>query len=226
MPSSLSSPCGPDATCPHPLAHAPQVGFLKPLISNPLIEVGDYSYYDDPNGPERFEAENVLYHYDFLGDRLIIGKFCAIGQGATFIMNGANHLMDGFSTYPFAIFGKGWDEGFDPSLYKAHSRGDTLIGDDVWIGRNAIIMPGVSIGSGAIIGSHAVVASDIPAYGVVVGNPAQVVRMRFEDDIIDRLMALSWWDWPPALITQAIPLLNALDLDGLASLSCKLLSDG
>ncbi|MFD1695454.1 CatB-related O-acetyltransferase [Roseibium aestuarii] len=176
--------------------------FIRNVISGPNIEAGDYSYYNDPEGADRFQERCVRYHFDFLGDRLVIGRFCAIATGVQFIMNGANHLMSGISTYPFQIFGQGWEEGFDPSVYRAASRGDTVIGHDVWIGTDATILPGVTIGSGAIIGAKAVVGSDVPPYAIVVGNPARVIRLRFDDKTIERLLEIAWWDWPIEKISQ------------------------
>ncbi len=216
QPSTSSSPgLGPDPFAPYPVPDHPRIGFLKPMITHSLIEVGDYSYYDDPNGPEHFQDRNVLYHFDFLGDRLVIGKFCAIAQGVTFIMNGANHMMGGISTYPFAALGGGWDEGFDIDFYRSQSKGNTVIGDDVWIGRNATILPGVSIGSGSIIGAGAMVGRDVPAYGVVAGNPAELVRMRFDETQIDRLMAIGWWDWPIEQITRYRHVIQQADIEAL-----------
>lgn len=212
----------PNPDYPYPIEGQPRVGFLKPLIKSPLISVGDFTYYDDPDGPEQFEHRNVLYHFDFLEDRLIIGKFCAIATGATFIMNGANHALDGISTYPFAAMGGDWQRDFDPASYQDQSRGNTIIGDDVWIGRQATIMPGVTIGSGAIIAAGALVSRDVPAYGVVAGNPANLVKLRFSETDIDRLMTLSWWDWPIAMITQYRPLIQNADIDALEEASKSL----
>lgn len=217
-----SGQIGPDPMSPFPIAGHKRVGFLKPLIRNPLIEVGDYSYYDDPEGPEHFEERNVLYHFDFLGDRLIIGKFCAIATGTRFIMNGANHDMRGFSSYPFGVMGGGWQEGFDLDGYREQSRGDTIIGDDVWIGREATILPGVAIGSGAIVAAGAIVSRDVPSYGMVAGNPAELVRLRFEEEIVDRLLALSWWDWSPELISKHREAIQGCNIEALEAAACAL----
>nr|WP_321461710.1 CatB-related O-acetyltransferase [uncultured Cohaesibacter sp.] len=205
----------PDPLDPYPIPAFKRTVFLKPLITSPLIEVGDFTYYDDPQTPEEFEHKNVLYHYDFLGDRLIIGKFCALATGVTFIMNGANHDMRGISCYPFGIMGGGWGDGFDVEEFKRLSRGDTIVGHDVWIGRKATIMPGVTIGSGAIIGAGAMVASDVPDYAIVVGNPARVIRMRFDAETIDRLLDIRWWDWPIEMINRHRSLIQGADSEAL-----------
>ncbi|WP_319533310.1 CatB-related O-acetyltransferase [uncultured Cohaesibacter sp.] len=209
----------PNPDYPYPKAEFKRFAFLKPLITNPNILVGDFTYYDDPDGPEKFEQNNVLHHHDFFGDRLIIGKFCALATGVTFIMNGANHDMSGLTTYPFGVMGNGWDEDFDIEVFKAQSRGDTIVGDDVWIGRNATILPGVSIGSGAIIAANSTVTKDVPAYGIVAGNPAKLVRQRFDDRTIDRLMDLSWWDWPIELINRHRTIIQGNDIDALEEAS-------
>lgn len=193
---------GPNPSTPFPIKDVDRVVFLKNHITNPHIEVGDFTYYDDEHTPEAFEQKNVQYHFDFIGDRLIIGKFCALAQGCQFIMNGANHLTDGFSTFPFQIFSNDWAEGVDQARWASNTKGDTKVGHDVWIGRDATIMPGVTVGNGAIIGSKAVVAKDVPAYAMVVGNPARVVKMRFTDDIISRLEQIAWWNWSVEKITK------------------------
>lgn len=151
---------GPSPNDPHPLPGFPQVCFIKNTVNNPHISIGDYTYYDDPDGAEDFER-NVLYHYPFIGDRLIIGKFCALARGVKFIMNGANHRMSGFSTYPFQIFGNGW-ESVMPQPGELPFKGDTVIGNDVWIGYDTLIMPGVHVGNGAIIAARSVVVADVP----------------------------------------------------------------
>ncbi|MGE5514669.1 MAG: CatB-related O-acetyltransferase [Bacteroidota bacterium] len=202
---------GPDPNDPHPMAGFPRVGFLKNFITRPNIQVGDYTYYDDPAGPERFEDENVLYHYDFIGDRLVIGRFCAIATGACFMMNGGNHATAGFSTYPFLIFGHGWDR-LTPDF---PNRGDTVVGNDVWIGHDATIMPGVTIGDGAIIAAKSVVSADVRPYAVVAGNPAREVKRRFDDDVVEELLRLRWWDWPVERITAHLEAITGADLGAL-----------
>ena len=194
----------------------PQVGYLKNFITSPNIEVGDYTYYDDPNGPEHFE-KNVLYHFDFIGDKLIIGKFCAIAKDVTFIMNGANHQSAGFSTYPFFIFGNGWEKSA-PQPGDLPFKGNTEIGNDVWIGYDATIMPGVKIGSGAIIASKSVVTNDVPAYAVVGGNPAKIIKQRFDDKTIDALLSIAWWDWSNDKITAHLDAITQNNLDLLSKL--------
>ena len=199
---------GPDPADPHPLPGFPRVGFLKNFITRPTIVVGDYTYYDDPGGPEHFEDRNVLYHYDFIGDRLVIGRFCAIACGVRFVMNGGNHATSGFSTYPFVIFGRGW-ERVTPDF---PNRGDTVVGNDVWIGHDATIMPGVTIGDGAIIAAKAVVSADVRPYAVVAGNPAREIRRRFDDEAVAELLRLRWWDWPVEHLTRHLEAISGADL--------------
>ncbi|MDS3862420.1 Vat family streptogramin A O-acetyltransferase [Thermosynechococcaceae cyanobacterium BACA0444] len=197
----------------HPLPEFPQVCFIKNTVTNPNIIIGDYTYYDDPVDSENFER-NVLYHFPFVGDKLIIGKFCALACGVQFIMNGGNHKMSGFSTYPFEIFGHSWQRVMpEPDAYPY--KGDTVIGDDVWIGYGATIMPGIKIGPGAIIAAKSVVTKDVPAYGIVGGNPAQVIRYRFAPEVIERLLALAWWDWDIEKITRNLEHIVNTDLDAL-----------
>lgn len=186
-----------------PLSQTDRVVFLKAILSGNNVSVGDYSYYDDPTNAENFQQDNILYHYDFVGDRLEIGKFCALATGTTFIMNGANHRMDGPSTFPFPIFGGAWTKHKD-LLADLPSHGDTLVGNDVWFGYKSLIMPGIKIGHGAIIASAAVVTKDVPPYAVIGGNPAQILKYRFEGDIIERLLTVAWWDWPIEHITQHV----------------------
>lgn len=206
---------GPNPNTKHPTLHHNRVGFLKPIVHAPNIEIGDYTYYDDPGGPESFVETCVLHHHAFIGDKLIIGKFCAISEGARFIMNGANHVMGGFSTYPFNIFSHGWEKGFDVATWKAELRGDTVIGNDVWIGMNTAIMPGVKIGDGAIIAAKSVVTRDVPPYAIAAGNSAKVVKMRFDDETIARLQQIAWWNWPADKITRNLDAIRGADIDRL-----------
>lgn len=207
---------GPKPTEKHPMKGFDQVCYIKNTVTNPNIIVGDYTYYDDPEDSEGFER-NVLYHYPFYGDRLIIGKFCAIAKGVKFIMNGANHFMNCFSTYPFQIFGNGWEKVM-PDMGSLPTKGDTIVGNDVWIGYDSLIMPGVKIGNGAIIASRSVVVKDVEPYTIAGGNPAKPVRKRFEDDVIDLLQKITWWDWPAEKITENLEILVSLDLEKLRKL--------
>lgn len=204
---------GPDPDTTYPMQGFSQICFLKNVIAHPNIEVGDFTYYDDPDGVENFE-KNVLYHFPFIGDRLIIGKFCAIARGAKFIMNGANHQMNGISTFPFFIFGNGWEVA-QPAAGELPYKGDTIIGNDVWIGYDALIMPGVTIGDGAIIAARSVVSADVPPYTIVGGNPAQTVRRRFDADSVERLQSIAWWDRPITWVTRYLNLIRAGDIDAL-----------
>ncbi|MFF5126875.1 CatB-related O-acetyltransferase [Streptomyces syringium] len=201
-----------DPTALHPFPEQPRIVQLKPLVTSPLIEAGEYSYYDDPDDPTAFESRNVLYHYG--PERLVIGKFCALGTGVRFIMNGANHRMDGPSTFPFPVMGGSWAEHFD-LLTGLPGRGDTVVGNDVWFGYGVMVMPGVRIGHGAIIASGSVVVDDVPDYGIVGGNPAKLIRTRFDEAGIARLLALAWWDWPAEHISAHIPALMSGSVDDL-----------
>lgn len=206
---------GPDPKNKHPMAGFPQVCFIKNTVDNPNIIIGDYTYYDDPEDSENFER-NVLYHFPFIGDKLIIGKFCALARGVKFIMNGANHKISGISTYPFYIFGQGW-ENVMPAAEELPYKGNTEIGNDVWIGYEALFMPGVKIGHGAIISSRSVVTGDVPAYAIVGGNPAKVVRYRFDTETIAKLEDIAWWNWPVEKISRNLSLIVSGDIDALVS---------
>jgi virginiamycin A acetyltransferase len=203
----------PDPAALFPMPDAPSVMFVRNIPGLPAnVDIGEFTYYDDPAGPDAFLA-NIRYHFEFRGDRLRIGRYCAIATGATFVMNGGNHRTAGISTFPFPIFepwrGQ-WDGEFD-----FPTRGDTVIGNDVWIGHDALVMPGVTVGDGAIIATRSVVTRDVPPYAIVGGNPAQVIRTRFDEQTIARLLGIAWWDWPPERVTEAIPLISQADVDAL-----------
>lgn len=192
-----------------PLENYDRLCFLKNIIKNPNIIVGDFTYYDDFESVKNFE-KNVKYHFEFIGDQLIIGKFCMIASDVTFIMNGANHLTESISSYPFAIFGGDWIDAMEGENYP--TKGNTVVGNDVWIGYGAIIMPGVQIGDGAIIGAKSVVTKDVAPYSIVGGNPAKEIRKRFSEGEIKELLKLQWWNWDIQKITKNVKHLTKLDL--------------
>lgn len=197
----------------YPVPGSKRTAFLKSIIKNPNIIVGDYTYYDDPEDIHNFE-KNVLYHFDFIGDKLIIGNFCQIATAVKFIMNGGNHDLNGFSSFPFVIFQTYWPE----VPFKPNRKKDTQIGNDVWIGYGATIMPGVNIGDGAIIATGAVVTKDVAPYEIVGGNPASVIRKRFDKETIDFLLKLQWWNWPIEQIKEyVLPIMKGdiIALEGL-----------
>lgn len=188
-----------------PLGGYDRLCFLKNVVNHPQITVGDYTYYDDFENVDNFQ-KNVRYLFDFSKDHLTIGKFCMIASGVEFIMNGANHLSNAVSAFPFAIFGGDWSNAMDDKTYP--SKGNTHIGNDVWIGYRASILPGVTIGDGAIIGSFAVVTKDVAPYTIVGGNPAQTIRKRFDESTIEKLLEIAWWNWPIEKITQYVQYLT------------------
>ena len=181
-----------------------KVTYIKPTIKSKNVIVGDFSYYADAD----FESR-VTHHYDFIGDKLIIGKFCQIGKGVEFIMNGANHQLNAVTTFPFYIF-EGWEQ--KPNVKDLTNKGDTVVGNDVWIGQNVTILPGVHIGDGAIIGANSVVAKDVPPYSVAAGNPAVVKKKRFDNELIALLSAFQWWNKSIEEINSLIPILTCGDL--------------
>jgi virginiamycin A acetyltransferase len=196
----------------HPMPSQPRVVLLKPLVTSPLIEVGEYTYYDDPDDPTAFETRNVLYHYG--PEKLVIGRFCALAEGVRFLMNGANHRMDGPSTFPFPIMGPPWAAHFD-LITGLPARGDTVVGHDVWLGYQALVMAGVRIGNGAIVASGAVVVDDVPDYAIAGGNPARVIRHRYPQDDIARLTRIAWWDWPLDHVTRHVRTIMSGTVDDL-----------
>ncbi|KAA8370998.1 CatB-related O-acetyltransferase [Leuconostoc carnosum] len=181
----------PDPNKIYPDDNVKSIVFLKNVVTNPNIEVREYTYFSDKE-PEKFE-EHVTHHYDFINDKLIIGKFCSIGENVEFVMNGANHLMKGITSYPFYIMGDEWSKHV-PQITDLPNKGNTIIENDVWIGQNVTILPGVHIENGAIIGANSVVATDVSAYSIVAGNPAKQIRKRFSNHIIKHLQSLAWWN--------------------------------
>ena len=194
----------PDPNSIYPIPGYDKEIYIKPTITNPNIIVGEFSYIADSD----FQS-HVTHHYPWLGDKLVIGKFCQIASGVEFVMNGANHQMNAVSTYPFFTmpgFGAAAPESVDMPL-----KGDIVVGNDVWIGQNAVILPGIHIGDGAIIGAESVVGSDVAPYTIVAGNPASVIRQRFDDDLVAMLLAWKWWDKSVERIRELIPILTSGD---------------
>lgn len=180
--------------------------FIKNVIKAPNIIVGDYTYYDGENLTE-FEKNNVLFNYSEFGDKLIIGKFCQLASGTTFIMGSANHRLSSVTTYPFNVMGGSWTENTKPHLSELPHKGDIVLGNDVWIGRESVIMPGVKIGDGAIVASYSVVTKDIPPYTVYGGNPARFIKNRFDEELTQLLLTFKWWELDPEKLVSLLPLL-------------------
>lgn len=193
-----------------------EIVYLKDVVTGPNIEIGDYTIYNDfVRDPRHFEKNNVLYHYPVNGDRLKIGKFCSIACGAKFLFTSGNHSMQSFSTYTFPIFYEEW--GLDGKAIRSawDNKGDIVLGNDVWIGYEAVILSGVTIGDGAIVGARAVVTKDVPPYTIVAGVPARPIRKRFDEETIAKLQALRWWDWDEEKIKRCIPAIQSGDIDAL-----------
>ncbi len=200
----------PDPDTVHPVAGYDKEIYVKPTVKSPDIIVGDFTYIAD----SEFES-HVTHHYEWLGDKLIIGKFCQIAAGVEFVMNGANHQMNAATTFPFYTL-EGWDME-PPAFADLPFKGDTVVGNDVWIGQNAVILPGVHIGDGAIIGANSVVGSDVGPYTVAAGNPAKPIRRRFYDELTDLLLRFRWWDRSIGEINELIPVLTCGDPEKLRS---------
>ena len=196
----------------YPNPNLPAICYIKNVVNNTNVIAGDYSYYYGDSIEDDFNS-HISHHYDFIGDKLIIGKFCSIANGVEFVMNGANHRMNCISTYPFYIMGNDWGSAIKPHTQELPLKGDTIVGNDVWIGQNATIMPGVNIGDGAIIGTNSTVAKDIPAYSIAAGNPARIIRKRFDDEMIELLEEFKWWDKDIEEINALIPVLTDSDLE-------------
>ena len=206
----------PDTNKIYPRSHDQSIVYLKNVITRSTIEVGEYTIYNDfVHNPRDFEKNNVLYHYPVNGDRLKIGKFCAIACGARFLFTSGNHALRSLSTYTFPIFFEEW--GLDAKNIREawDNKGDITVGNDVWIGYEAVILSGVTIGDGAIIGARAVVTKDVPPYTIVGGVPARPIRRRFDEATVQRLSALRWWDWDAEKIRRALPLIQAGEMDAL-----------
>ncbi len=202
---------GPDPESLHPIIGYTKLVFLKKFIKASNIFIGEYTYFDDCRyGPDQFEEYNVLYNYDFSKVKLVIGKFCAIAAETRFIMTG-DHKLDAISTYPFPVFKQGWEHAYN--VCDLPVKGDIVVGNDVWFGYDSLVKNGVTIGNGAIIATRAVVVKDVPAYSIVAGNPAKVVKMRFDDKTIERLQKIAWWDWDIEKITRNLNLICNLDVD-------------
>ena len=197
--------------------------YIKNAVKNPNIIVGDYTYYFEEGESDNFE-KHVTHFYDFIADKLIIGKFCSIAKGIEFIMNGANHRMNCPSTYPFYIMGGDWGSALAPHTNELPLKGDTVVGNDVWIGQNVTVLPGVHIGDGAIIGANSVVSKDIPPYTIAVGNPCVVKKKRFDDELIDLLLEFKWWDKDVEEIEKLFPLLSSGNADAIKNKIRQLLN--
>jgi len=210
---------GPDPKSFYPIKDYDKVIFLKNFVKAQNIHIGDYTYFDDSRyGPEKFEEYNVLYNYDFSKVKLVIGKFCALAAETRFIMTG-DHKLDAISTYPFPIFQNGWENVYD--IKDLPVKGDLIVGNDVWFGYGSLIKNGVNIGDGSIIAAGSVVVKDVPPYSIVAGNPAKIVKKRFDDKTIERLLKISWWDWNIEKINKHLSLISSLDVDGLEKASLE-----
>lgn len=200
--------------------------FLKNVITAENISVGDYTYYDNSRDPTNFERDNILFNYPEFGDHLIIGKFCQIASGTRFIMGPANHRLSSVTTYPFNVFGGLWSERTPPHMSQLPHKGDTVIGNDVWLGRESTIMPGVKIGDGAIVAAYSVVTKEIPPYAIYGGNPAKFIKFRFDDELIDLLLRFRWWDLAPEQLVEILPLLCDSDLEKVKGMLRDKLQEG
>lgn len=200
----------------YPRTSDKQTVYLKNVVNNPNIEVGDYTMYNDfVQDPIDFEKNNVLYHYPVNQDKLKIGKFCSIACGAKFLFTSANHTMKSLSTYPFPIFFEEWQLDGKDICDAWDNKGDIVIGNDVWIGYEAVILSGITIGDGAVIGSRAVVTKDVEPYTIVGGVPAKPIRKRFDEQTIEKLEKIGWWDWSEEQIRQNLEAIQSGNVDAL-----------
>lgn len=203
---------GPNKNAVFPNEQLKNICYIKNIVKAPNILIGDYTYYDDPIDSTKFEEENILFNWVPFGDKLIIGKFCAIAYGTKFLMGSANHRMTSVTTYPFNVFGYGWEKSV-PHLSELPFKGDTVVGNDVWFGRECFIMPGIKIGDGAIIAAKTVVTKDIPPYSIAGGNPVQIIKQRFDNELTQYLLELKWWDWDAQKISENLEVLCSADLE-------------
>lgn len=200
----------------YPRSQGHSTVYLQNVVTDPSIQVGDYTIYDDfVNDPRDFQRNNVLYHYPINHERLIIGKFCSIACGAKFLFNSANHTQRSLSTYIFPVLFEEWGLDVERIPEAWDNKGDIIVGNDVWIGYESVILAGVTIGDGAIIAARAVVTKDVPPYAIVGGVPARLIRKRFSDPEITRLQALRWWDWPAEKIAASLDAIQSGDLNKL-----------
>lgn len=209
----------PDHTRVYPRTGDPQTVYLKNVVDDPAIQVGAFTIYNDfVRDPRDFQKNNVLYHYPINHDRLYIGKFCSIACGARFLFNSANHTLRSLSNYTFPIFYEAWGHGMSPAE-AWDNKGDIVIGNDVWIGYDAVILAGVTVGDGAVIGARAMVTKDVPPYTIVGGVPARPIRKRFPDETVKTLLRLRWWDWPLEQIAEGMQYIQHSDLEALTDLA-------
>ncbi len=202
----------------YPRSDDRQTVYLQSVVTDPNIQVGDFTmYHDFVHDPRGFQENNVLYHYPINGDKLRIGRFCSIACGAKFLFTSANHSLSSLSTYPFPLFYEEWGQPWHQLTQAWENRGDIIIGNDVWIGYEAVILSGVTIGDGAIIAARAVVTQDVPPYTIVGGVPARPIRKRYDQASIDQLLALRWWDWPEVELAPLLPAIQAGELSALLS---------
>ena len=199
--------------------------FVKNVVKAPNVQIGDYTYYDDSAAPTDFEKNNILFNYPEFGEKLIIGKFCQIASGTKFIMGPANHRLCSVTTYPFNVFGGAFTENTPDHVSQLPHKGDTVVGNDVWFGRESVIMPGVKIGDGAIIAAYSVVTKDVEPYTLVGGNPARFIKKRFSDELTGLLLKLKWWDFQGEKLAEILPLLCDPDLEKVTEEIKKILDE-
>lgn len=208
----------PDPSLVHPMPRHPRIAFLRPLAAGvPYLEAGEFSYYDDPEHSSEFATRNVLHPYG--PERLVIGRYSAIATGAEFILAGGNHPMVGVGTYPFSMFGGEWMATTGDIVRDLPSRGDTVLGNNVWVGHRALVMPGVHIGDGAVVAAGSVVVSDVPPFAIAGGNPARVLRSRFSAGDVALLQRVAWWDWPVERVTEHARTIMGGDVAALAAVA-------